>query len=260
MSPARPTKALLALIAALVALIGWELSPPLEGQHLVEVARRATYRERGLRMPPDRIAPDSHVHRLHPWHSHGTAGPNVLVIGASVAAGASASDQDHTWWALLADRLPARVLNVASDGAMTGDEIGQLRTALEDGPQFAAIVALHGANDFWTDYPTPAEKTRANVEAVQALADRSGARLVLCWQPTLADKRPWSSIEMRLMRYWPRVEEYQRFTADAWTPGTVDLRHVWDGKKTTTEDLWHPTDPGAELLERAIERTIRGIA
>ncbi|MHB2017488.1 MAG: hypothetical protein ACYCW6_11130 [Candidatus Xenobia bacterium] len=172
---------------------------------------------------------DIDVQGMQHWHPTSAARHRVLVLGGSVGWGACASDEAHTWWAQMGQRLegqgwPCDITVMAAGAWKSAQELGALRRC---GPGEAPDVVMfvdglndltqgaraHTLNGQWVktrdgsvwdnsyherDFPERAAYYLENMQAAHTISRTLRARLVIVLQPLLLDKHPASKIEQRL--------------------------------------------------------------
>lgn len=197
----------------------------------------------------------------------------VLILGGSVAWGADASDQAHTYFSLLVDRLdaldrPVQLSVLAAAAWVAGLEVRALaRRGLQPRPDL--VVFLHGLNDLTRTQQRSVPYAQRPQKYMNAVVEaRDMLRLlkipvVFVLQPFLPDKTHRSRLEGRILQLAfkrPGSERALRAgypllrqgLADvARDPGVtfIDASGVFSAEGATTFiDLWHFTDPGHALL------------
>jgi hypothetical protein len=225
----------------------------------------------------------------------------ILIIGASVASGAYASLISKTYYHLIGEALenqhrPSDIVILAAGGWKSSQELAALR-AHAGGIKPEAIVLLNGLNDLtngaradvlaeqpvpthdgspWTptyhahDYTVRVRRYLENIrEAAKLAADLDSALLVVL-QPSLAEKRQKTAVEMRLLDlslipHTPRAsiealeKSYQDMRAGLGELECSGAIHFFDASRifdaethTVFADLWHFSDFGHEILARAM--------
>ncbi len=109
-----------------------------------------------------------------------TEAKTILVIGDSISA-AYGIQRDAGWVALLQERVlkrqpPVRVVNASISGDTTGGALARLPRALALHEPDIVIIEL-GGNDALRGYPV--DRIEANLDEMVALAQRSGAAVIV---------------------------------------------------------------------------------
>lgn len=109
-------------------------------------------------------------------------GPDVLIVGASVALGWGVDDLADTWWAQLCRITGGRYLNLAVPATLVADHLEVLRE--RGGANVDRIIAIAGANDLVLGLapaiPHQVERRTRRLQAgLRALDDRPGVLAVL---------------------------------------------------------------------------------
>jgi hypothetical protein len=203
------------------------------GIHLNHDAWEASFRERGLAVPPGgprdgywgrkipRIEDPHLVWRLGEAHLPGLvdededgfqhvaepgARRHLLIIGASVAWGAYASSIETTYFARMAQRLsqegcPVRVTVLAAGGWTSWNEIRAFRRSLSLAPDF--VLFLDGLNDFLVGGGGSEDEVVAaylsRMRRARDLARQHGITIVFALQPSLLQKKVLSRLERRIV-------------------------------------------------------------
>ncbi len=212
--------------------IAYQSLRPLAGEELNRAAWAATFRERGLAVPPggprdgfwgarmpgwtkdDELGwfePEAHLAGLVEEDAQGLqryagSGRHLLIVGGSVAWGAYASDIEATYFAQLARRLgaagwPLR-LTILAAGAWTSDnEVKAFRSrGLATGPE--VVLFLDGVNDFTQGEGTEDERVARYLDRMceaRDLARARGITIVFALQPSLLQKPDKSRLERRIV-------------------------------------------------------------
>jgi lysophospholipase L1-like esterase len=213
----------------------WRRVGLMAGKELNKFAWDASFRERGLPVPPGGPRDGLWGHGIPRqvqdpvlgWHEAEVHRPglvdedaqgvqrlptdgaraSILVLGASVAWGAYASSLAETYFAQLAEELrragtPVDVTVVAA-GAWTSDnELKALRLHAP-GLRPDVVLFLDGLNDL-TEGPETSENARVlryldHLHEGRDVAETLGARVLLALQPTLTGKRHKTRIERRIL-------------------------------------------------------------
>jgi lysophospholipase L1-like esterase len=200
------------------------------------------------------------------------AGAHVLILGASVAWGAYASNIEETYFAHIARHLreagvPAQVTVLAA-GAWTSEN--ELKALQFHGPRLRpdVVVFLDGLNDL-TQGDEPSEDVRVrryldHLHLARDTAQTQGASVLISLQPTLTSKRRKTALEKRILELmadkvemvptaYARMRVGLRGLEDDRGTRFVDCSDAFSRERTTTfTDIWHFADPGHRLLGRCL--------
>ena len=214
----------------------WRRVGLMAGRELNRFAWDASFRERGLAVPPGGPRDGLWGSRIPRWvkdpvlgwheaevHMPGLveedargvqrlpaegARASILVLGASVAWGAYASTIAETYFARLAEELrragtPVDVTVVAAGAWTSSNELKALR---QHGPGLRpdVVVFLDGLNDL-TEGPQASENARVlgyldHLHEGRDVAETLGGRVLIALQPVLAGKRHKTRIERRILQ------------------------------------------------------------
>lgn len=226
--------------------LGYRALRPPSGEELNRRAWEATFRERGLPVPPGGPRDGYWGARLPPWardpelgwfeaeaHLPGLveqdaqgvqrveapgARRHVLILGASVAWGAYASTLEATYFARLVRRLDARGcpvrVSVLAAGAWTSEN--ELKALRRRGLALApdVVLFLNGLNEFTQGQGSEDERVGSYLARMREARDTLRARgggVVFVLQPFLLQKRNPSRLERRILE----------LTIDRSTPGAL---------------------------------------
>lgn len=295
---------------AAVLLIGGPLlvAPikKLKGKGLNSRAWRASYAERHLPVPPGPregwwgvtlgvardnqlgyVLPERHVPGYFEIDRFGmqtvTGAPNprkhLLIVGASVAAGAYASNLGRTYFSQLAYRLSAAAcpvkVTVLATGAWTStNELQAFRLrGVPLKPDY--VIFLDGLNDLILNSDRPEEeRVRQYLENMREARDIALAhhiKVVFAPQPFLPEKKTKSGLEeLILAESYPRVDrlikaenDLRRGLRSLTKPDEVyvaDCSGAFDRrKKTVFADIWHFSDIGHAILAKRLARDLTPI-
>ena len=287
------------------AVTGWNVRfgpGRTTGWSLSKESWQATFTERGLEPPADgprdyfrAASPALRKHASIGWlaeefHDPGrldidsrgmqSVGPSdakrhVLIVGGSVAFGATASRIDTTYFGqlqkLLAPDGGLRISVLAAGAWWSQQEMAAVVQIPADiRPDL--VVFLNGLNDLTQNLDIPPERRPAeyarNIAVARDYWLGRGVPVVIAPQPFLGNKAVMSRFERgimvlppatrRLLRAYPSLLEKSRKLADH--PGTslLDCSSVFDHETATTfVDFWHFSDPGHALLARRLADGLR---
>jgi len=247
----------------------WRRVGLMAGKELNKFAWDASFRERGLPVPPGgprdglwgsgipRWVKDpvlgwheAEVHRpgLVDEDARGVqrlptegAKASVLILGGSVAWGAYASTLSETYFAHLAEELrragtPVDVTVVAAGAWTSENELEALRLRAP-GLRSDVVVFLDGLNDL-TEGPETGENTRVlryldHLHEGRDIAETLGARVLIALQPVLTGKRHKTRIERRILQL---MAKEVAFVPTAFPRMRVALRGLEDAQGTRFVD------------------------
>jgi lysophospholipase L1-like esterase len=302
-------KGIIAFTAVLLLIGGPLLVKPLtklKHKGLNSGAWRASYSERrlavpsgpregwwGVRLPPRQdsqlgiVLPERHVPGLFDIDQWGmqtvVGGPHprsrLLIVGASVAAGAYASNLGRTYFQELAHRLsilgyPVQVTVLATGAWTSENELQAFRlrgAALK--PDY--VIFLNGMNDLVLNNQWPEEKrVQQYLHHMQEACDIALAhriKVIFSPQPFLPEKKIKSGYEVLILdEAYPQVERLIRAHDEMMAglrsleiPGqvyVVDCSGAFDSQeKTVFADIWHFSDIGQALLAKHLARGLAPI-
>jgi len=193
----------------------------------------------------------------------------ILILGGSVAFGASASTLENTYFSMLAEILARRVIDarvyvLAAGAWVSHDELLALvLKGVDKDPHI--VVFFDGLNDLTNidrDYGRRVTEYLANMAKAKAIAVNRGMDVVYVLQPVLPLKKEKTVLEERLLALSGNPEELLPWY-DAMRRGLRDIcdehAHFLDCSSalsdetfTTFVDQWHFSDFGQELVAEAM--------
>ena len=175
-------------------------------------------------------------------NAQATQPPTVLVFGDSLSAGYGI-DVDHSWTALLQDRLREqgyehRVVNASISGETTEGGLARIGAALEHFTPDLVILEL-GGNDGLRGFPP--KRMKGNLEKIIERSSDSGAAVVLLGIRIPTNYGP---------RYTAAFEAVYRDVADSFGIQWIEffMEGVALNDKLLQEDRIHPNTEAQPIL------------
>ena len=175
-------------------------------------------------------------------NAQATQPPTVLVFGDSLSAGYGI-DVDHSWTALLQDRLREqgyehRVVNASISGETTEGGLARIGAALQNFTPDLVILEL-GGNDGLRGFPP--KRMKGNLEKIIERSSDSGAAVVLLGIRIPTNYGP---------RYTAAFEAVYRDVADSFGIQWIEffMEGVALNDKLLQEDRIHPNTEAQPIL------------